>query len=365
MRIAVDATALLDPPTGIGLFTGRLLAGLRAREGVEPVAYAASWRGRHRLASAVPTGIATVTRPLPARPARALWQRADLPPVEWWTGPVSVVHGPNFVVPPTRDAAAVVTVHDLTTVHHPELCDRSTLAFPALVQRAIDRGAWVHTVSRFVADEVRECFRVDPNRVVAVHNGIDPVPPVTEAAPDAGGPPTILALGTVEPRKDLPGLVEAFDRIAGRHPALRLVVAGPDGWGVEAFEAAVAAARHGDRIDRLGWVDEQRRRSLLAGASVLAYPSRYEGFGLPPLEAMAAGTPVVATRAGALPEVLGEAAVMVAVGDIEALADGLERVITDDGLAADLVARGRDRAARYDWTSCVDGIVDLYVRAVG
>lgn len=362
MRIAVDATALLDPPTGIGTFTDRLLCGLRDRSDVDPVAYAASWRGRDRLTAAVPSGVATVTRPLPARPARALWRRVDRPPIEWWTGPATVVHGPNFVVPPTRRAAAVVTVHDLTTVHHPELCDRSTLAYPVLVQRAIDRGAWVHTVSAFVADEVRQFFRVDPDRVVTVHNGLDPAP-ASDGPRNPARPPTILALGTVEPRKDLPGLVEAFDRIAGRHPTLRLVVAGQDGWGVADFDRAVAAARHRDRIDRLGWVDDERRRSLLADATVLAYPSRYEGFGLPPLEAMAVGTPVVATRAGALPEVLGDAAEMVPVGDIEALADGLERVITDDALVAGLVERGRRRAARYDWTTCVDGIVDLYRRA--
>jgi hypothetical protein len=122
MRVAVDATALLDPPTGIGVFTARLLEGLAARDDVQPVAYAASWRGRHRLEAAVPRAIATVTRPLPARPARWFWQRVNHPVIDHWTGPVDLVHGPNFVVPPTRSAPTVVTVHDLTTVHHPELC---------------------------------------------------------------------------------------------------------------------------------------------------------------------------------------------------------------------------------------------------
>jgi glycosyltransferase involved in cell wall biosynthesis len=364
MRIAVDATALLNPPTGIGVFTARVLDGLVDRPDVIPVAYAASWRGRHRLHDAVPPSVETSDRPLPARPVRALWQHVDGPPIDWWTGRVDVVHGPNFVVPPSRSGAEVVTVHDLTTVHHPELCHRDTLAFPTLVQRAIDRGALVHTVSDFVADEVRQHFRVDPGAVITVHNGIDPPEGAPTGPPPTGSDPYVLALGTVEPRKDLPTLVQAFDRIADDRPGLQLVVAGADGWGIEPFEAALGAARHRSRIQRLGRVDDDDRRALLSGARVLAYPSRYEGFGLPPLEAMAAGTPVVATRAGALPEVLGDAAVLVDVGDVDGLADGLSRVIGDEALRADLTDRGQARVARYDWSRCVDGLVDIYRQAI-
>ena len=364
MRIAFDATALLDPPTGVGVFTARVLDGLDARPDVDPVAYAASWRGRHRLPAVVPPSVRTTSRPIPARPARALWQRLDGPPIDWWTGRVDVVHGPNFVVPPSRSGAEVVTVHDLTTVHHRRLCHRDTLVFPDLVQRAIDRGALVHTVSEYVADEVRHHFDVDPTAVVAVHNGVDR-PDERPTGPSPVGPaPYVLALGTIEPRKDLPGLVQAFDSIAADHPELRLVVAGAGGWGVEAFDTSVARARHRDRILRLGRVDDDQRRALLAGALALAYPSLYEGFGLPPLEAMAAGTPVVATRAGALPEVLGDAAVLVDVGDVDGLAAGLAQVIDDEALRVDLEARGRSRAARYEWDRCVDGLIDLYRRAI-
>lgn len=364
MRVAVDATALLDPPTGIGVFTARVIEGLDERPDTTPVAYAASWRGRDRLPQALPGSVPTVGRPLPARPARLLWRRVDRPPIDWWTGPVDVVHGPNFVVPPCRSGAEVVTVHDLTTVHHPELCHRATLAYPGLVQRAIDRGAVVHTVSEFVAEEVRDHFDVDPGAVVAVHNGLDR-PDRGPVGPTPAGPaPYVLALGTIEPRKDLPTLVMAFDRVADHHRDLQLVVAGGDGWGVEPFEAALADARHRDRIQRLGRVDDRDRRALLSGARVLAYPSRYEGFGLPPLEAMAAGTPVLATRAGALPEVLGDAAVLVEVGDVDGLAAGLDDLVGNEATRADLVHRGYERVARYDWDRCLDGLVEVYRLAI-
>ena len=175
----------------------------------------------------------------------------------------------------------------------------------------------------------------------------------------------VLALGTVEPRKDLPLLVRAWDRVAAGHPDVGLVIAGQDGWGAQALTAAIADARHGDRVGRAGYVEGPVRLGLLAGAAVFAFPSLYEGFGLPPLEAMAAGVPVVATAAGAVPEVCGDAALIVPVGDEVALADALGAALDDDGCRAALVARGHDRTAHYTWERCADGLGALYRDAVG
>ncbi len=377
LRVAVDATSLLVHPTGVGVFTGEVLAGLARRasaERLDVTAYAVSWRGRHRLGEVVPAGVRTVTRPMAARPLREAWRRFDLPPIEWWTGAVDVVHGTNYVVPPSRHAAEIVSVHDLTPVHFPELSTADTLQYPGLVRRAVRRGAWVLTPSEFIAAEVRTWLaddgRSNPDRVVAVHYGVTPMSGGDaergrEIAGVGPGERYVLALGTVEPRKDLPTLVAAFDRLAGEpaHTGLRLVVAGPDGWGVGAFDDALAAAHHRDRIHRLGWVPGGARPDLLAGAAVVAYPSLYEGFGFIPLEAMSAGTPVVCSDAGPLPEVVGEAAATVAPRDIDALAGALHDVLTDDDLAARLVAAGKVRVAGFSWDRCVDGVVDLYRRA--
>ena len=364
LRVAVDATPLLGERTGVGAFVAGALGALAADPDLDLdlSAYALSIRGRRSMAPLLPAGVRPLHRPMAATPLLQAWARADRPAAEWWTGEVDVVHGTNFCVPPARRAGEVVTVHDLTPLRYPELARRETRLFPALVRRALARGAQVHTPSAFVAAEVVELLAADPSRVHPVHHGV-PAAPAPAPGPAAVDGPYILALGTVEPRKGLPDLLAAFDAIAGAHAGLRLVVAGPDGWGVEAFDAALARTAHAERVVRLGWVDPDRAASLLAHASLLAFPSLYEGFGFPPLEAMAAGVPVVATRAGALPEVLGDAACLVPPGDHDALAEALAIVMGDEEVRAGLVARGRDQVSRFSWQDCAAGLAGLYRRA--
>jgi glycosyltransferase involved in cell wall biosynthesis len=253
-------------------------------------------------------------------------------------------------------------VYDLGFVRYPTFVNADTLDYPELLRRAVRRGAWVHTTSDFVRDEVIETFSVPAERVVRVYPGI---PPIHGGDPArgrtlAGVDRYVLAIGTIEPRKNFPGLVRAFDALAARDPDVVLAVAGGRGWGADEFDAAVAAAHHRDRVRTFGYVSSEDRADLLAGASVLAYPSHYEGFGFPPLEAMAAGVPVVTTRAGAVPVVVGDAALVVDVDDDDALADALQRVLDDDALRHDLVARGHARHQVFSWTQTVDELVALY-----
>ncbi|HVA42685.1 MAG TPA: glycosyltransferase family 1 protein [Acidimicrobiales bacterium] len=390
LAVALDATPLLGFRTGVGVFCQWALDSLRRRDELAVSAFAISWRRRRGISDHVPPGVRVIDTPMPARPLHRAWSMGGVPPIEWFTGRQAVVHGTNFVVPPTRRAARVMTVHDLTSVRFPELCDDYTRRFPRLVRRALDEGAWVHTPSEFVAAEVVDLLGAPPERVRAVHHGVPPLevpgalaagtPAAESDAPEPGASdsgaakagarrgagvpgPYVLAIGTIEPRKDLPTLVRAFDLVAAEEPELRLVVAGADGWGVPAYEEAVGASAHAGRILRLGYVDSRLRSDLLRHASLYAYPSLYEGFGLPPLEAMLAGVPVLTTDAGALPEVVGDAAAMVPVGDVGAMAAAMRRLLTDDSARAALVAAGRARAASYRWEDSAAGLSALYADA--
>ena len=370
LRLAVDATALLGHQTGVGVYVRHLMERLASWPGIEPRAFAISLRGRTDLPIVVPPGIAVVRRGISARLARFAWLRSNHPDVRWLAGTVDVVHGPNYVVPPGGPAAEVVTISDLSAIHFPEMCSPDVLQWPPLLTRALRRGAWVHTISHAVAEEVRDLHPEAADRVVAVPLAVDRPPPPLPATSGrrgrylAGGDRYVLSLGTAEPRKDLPGLVRAFDAVAAEDPEVRLVLAGPDGIGTAQLEASIGEAVHRNRIVRVGWVDDEGRLALLRGASVVAYPSRYEGFGLVPLEALAAGTPVVATATGAIPEVLGDGGLLVPPGDVDALGEGLARLLTDEQLVSSLLRAGSKRVDAYSWSDTVRGLVDVYRSAV-
>jgi glycosyltransferase involved in cell wall biosynthesis len=370
LRVQIEVSPLLlTHPTGVSQFCSGLLSGLATNPSIDVSAFVMARKRGDELGAVVPAGCGVRQFGVPVRLLDRAWHHVDWPPLEWFLGRAEVIHGTNFVVPPSSTAARVVTVHDLTPVKFRELCDPRSLRFREAVQRAVAGGAWVHTPSEFVAAEVIDAFQAEPEMVKAIWPGIpdlslaNPETPIPSGAPRRlfpGHGRYILAVGTIEPRKDYPTLVAAFDRMAGDHSDVALVIAGSPGWGSDAVDQAVATARHRDRIIRLGYVADADMWSWLTGSALLAYPSRYEGFGLPPVLAMAAGVPVVATSAGAIPEVVGDAALLVPVGDAHALAAALSLVLDDADRSASLVAAGRSRAALFTWERCLSAMVDLY-----
>ncbi len=366
LKVAFDVLALAGPRTGVGVSCAELLRTLVGRSDIEVTAFAIA-RGAGRLRALLPEGTRFRHLGLPTRVAHRAWMAFGAPSAELVVGSVSVVHGTNFVVPPPRRAAAVITVNDVTPWRYPELCAPASLGYPGLVRRAVLRGAFVHTASHYVADELCELVAVPAARVRVIPYGLPPrsrdLAQEAAAGASALDGPFVLAISTIEPRKDYPTLVRAFAEIAESHPGLRLVLAGAEGRGSPALDAAVARSRLEGRVVRLGYVDDSVRSSLLAHARAFAYPSLYEGFGFPPLEAMAAGVPVVASAGGAVPETVGDGALVVPVGDVAALAGALDRVLSDEALRDDLRARGFAQAARYSWTTTAEAMVGLYLDA--
>lgn len=361
IRVALDATPLLGSRTGVGEVVNGILQELSTRENITISAYALTLRGRAALAHALPKGVSCATRPMPARWVRRRWLRSDSPSIERWTGPVDVVHATNYVAPPSK-VPVIVSVYDLTVLRFPELCTPDTLEYPALLRRAIQRGAILHAPSNAIAEELITELSAPSDRVVTIPLGL---PAVSGGNASAGhlaakAERYVLTLGSIEPRKNLPGLVDAFNLLAASDSSIHFVHAGPSGWDGGAFEKSISESPHKERIHALGYVDTNTRADLLAGASVFAYPSLYEGFGFPALEAMATGIPVVATSVGSLPEILGDGAYFVGVGDPAALSNALEQALSDSEHTKSLIRRGTAVSKRYSWAKTTDALVSLY-----
>lgn len=310
--------------------------------------------------------------PLPAAAAHRLWQRADRPYVDRWLGRPDLVHGTNYVVPPTR-CRRLVSVYDCWFLEHPDEASPDVARAGEILRRAIDRDAHVVTSSHATAERLREFVSTD--RIDVVHLGPPPAGVVaTDVTPaklevshrlgHLDGSSFVVSIGTVERRKNVPGLVRAFARLADEHPTARLVIAGRPGDDQPAVDRALdglgAPARA--RVDTLGQVSAVEKQWLLARAGALAYPSLDEGFGFPILEAQQAGVPVVASSAGSIPEVAGTGALLSAPLDTEALAANLHWVLTSERQRLALVDKGTRNLGRFSWNATARSYFDLYAR---
>ncbi len=261
-----------------------------------------------------------------------------------------VYHCPTPRAPFTRGSLPlVVTVHDLVPVLFPETMTSWSRLYGRATMRGVLRSAdIIVTPSTDTANDLTSCLGVDADRIRVVWNGVDDVffsPPEGNDERD----PYVLFVGTPEPRKNLPRLIEAMGELRARGYPHRLVVAGGGGWGDVHLQA--------EHVDLAGRVSDAKLVSLYAGAACLALPSLHEGFGLPAAEAMAVGTPVVAGSGGALPEIVGNAGILVDPYDVNAIAAGIERAISHP---APLIAAGKARAPQFSWAKAAESMVAIY-----
>lgn len=371
LPVALDVTPALRQTAGVGRYTRELARALIRRGTLHYVLFAADRPGRARASGRLdfgPRAPALRWSRLPARWHTLWWHRLGWPlSPERWTGPVAVFHSTDFLAPPVRRARVVVTVHDLSFLLHPERADPALARFlSARVPAAVQRADHVLADSANTRRDLLERLGVAEERVSVAYPGVGTeFTAVLDAERRAAvrrryelPVPFILGVGTLEPRKDWPLLMDAF---LGAGPALashQLVIAGGAGWGMGPIADAARAA--GGRVRLLGFVREEDLPVLYSLADAFAYPSVYEGFGLPPLEAMACGTPTVVSSASCLPEVVGDGAVVVPVGDGRALSRALVQLTGDAALRRELVARGPARAATFTWDACAQATEAVY-----
>ncbi|MDT7570378.1 MAG: hypothetical protein QOE05_552 [Actinomycetota bacterium] len=351
-RICLDATPLLGRRTGVGRYTLSLLEALTAHDD-ELVATAFTLRGRGRLPQQVPPGIEVTGRTFPAGLLHRLWARGEWPTAELLSGPSDVFHATNYVLPPLRRARGVVAVHDLSYLRHPDTVSAASARYRELVPRSLARAAVVVTPTATTASHLQEAYDVRAPVVVTplgVGEQWANPRPLDDATRARLGLPSsyLLFVGTLEPRKDLRTLLTAHRLVPDAPP---LVLVGPPGWGEHLDVSGCITP---------GFLDDDLLPSVVAGAAALVLPSRDEGFGLPVLEALRAGTPVVASDLPVLREIGGEVVTYAEAGDPAALAAALQQVLDAPG---DPAPR-RAHAGAYTWARCAEATRAAYSLAL-
>ena len=288
---------------------------------------------------------------------------------------IDVLHAMAFVAPLFSPCPTVVTVLDLSFLRYPEAFKAFNRLYLGLMTRAsVRRARRVIAISESTRQDVIALLGVSPDRVHRVYCGVDPsLCPAPKAEVDAfrqekGLPERfVLNLGTIEPRKNVARLVQAYAALVASAPAemadIPLVIAGGRGWLADPIYARVQELGMQDRVRFTGYVTEGEKRLWYNAATCFCYPSLYEGFGLPPLEAMACGVPVIVSDAASLPEVVGDAGLTVSPLDTRALTEAMRQALLNPALRADLVARGRARALRFSWTEAARQTAEIYALA--
>ena len=308
-----------------------------------------------------------VDRRIPVRWLTLAWQRLGWPPIEWLTGHgYDVVHSPAPLLLPARHAARVITIHDLDFLAHPERTRAEMRdAYPELVARHAAAADGIIVVSEHVGEKVSRMLHIDPDRISVCPHGIPRWVPGGTLVPGNPEGRYILFLGTLEPRKNVDGLLEAYAALVARRPDVPpLRLAGAAVAGAEQWRERIARAPLAGKVDYHGYVPSAERQAVYTGARLLVLPSFDEGFGMPVVEAMSLGVPVVASNRGALPEVSRGAALLVDPEDLDGLSRAMEQVLFDRELARRLGEDGLLRAGGFSWARTAELTRAAYERAI-
>jgi len=369
VRVLIDYRPALRDRTGVGEFTHQLVKALVSTHLADPsgrplevTLFSSSWKDRFRLPSEL-AGAAVVDRRVPVRVLNLAWHRLGWPLAETLTGQTfDVTHSLHPLLLPSRRAAHVITIHDLNFLAYPGRTRAEIRRdYPVLARRHAHRADRIIVPSRFTAAEVERVLEVPIDRIAVCSPGAPEWSPRQSHVATDG---YVLFFGTLEPRKNVGGLLDAYERLLGRRPVPELRLAGKESEEARPWLDRISRPPLAGHVRHIGYVDPSQRRALYEGARVLVQPSFEEGFGLPVLEAMTLGVPVVAADRGALPEVLGDAGLLVNPERPDELASAIERAIDDDSFASAAAAKGVLRARQFRWDHMARRVYEAYALAI-
>ena len=375
LRVGIDYSPAVNQQAGIGRYTRSIVAELAEldQENEYVLFYPSRNLNQEVFAPPKSPNFQRVEIPVSNQSLNALWFRLGVPfPVDLFTGPVDVCHFPDFTLPPIRNGKTVLTVHDLSFLVHPEYAEKGLRQYlERVVPPSVAGASLVLADSESTGNDLIVLLDVPPERVEVLLPGVEPrfAPVVDEVALESARRkysisfPYILTISTIEPRKNLLGLMKAFSGFKrmteSRH---KLVIGGGKGWHYSEVFATAKAIDVADDIIFLGHVADEDLPALYSMSDLFAWLSFYEGFGLPVLEAMACGTPVVASNRASLPEVIGDAGLLVPPSEIDAIADAFDSILGDEALAAELADKGRKQASLFSWRSSAKQLLSIYQR---
>jgi len=377
MKLAVNTTSLLSPLTGIGQYTYQLCKQILAHPEISPYFfYGFQWS--KQLRGCPVQGIDTSKRIIKKFLPNAYQVRNWVQARSFARMPVSngfdVYHEPNYL-PLSYEQKLVVTVHDVSFIRYPEAHPADRIRDMERFPEAIEKADAIITDSYFTARELSDCFSVNSAKVVPIHLGVtSQYYPRNEnqvisclQGYDLTYQSYVLVVGTLEPRKNLRLVLDAYRsmpvKLQERYP---LVVIGMKGWGSDdQLDKDMAFLINSGRLRLLGYVPLDEMPLLYAAAKLFVYPSKYEGFGLPPLEAMASGTPVITSNRASLPEVVGDAGIQVDAENTEMLLHAMLEVLGDDEKSRMMIQQGLMQSAKFSWERCAASTIEVYKQVAG